>query len=79
MTGPQPCAPGVSSYEIKKLLVLRFWIAYPTIGASANVVTVGIAEAQGYRISFMEYMTIAFVPMIISIVLCTIWLLVVKM
>ena len=49
------------------------------IGASANVVTVGIAEAQGYRISFMEYMKIAFVPMIISIVLCTIWLLVVQM
>ena len=49
------------------------------IGASANVVTVGIAEAQGYRISFMEYMKIAFVPMIISIVLCTVWLLVVQM
>ena len=49
------------------------------IGASANVVTVGIAEAQGYHISFMEHMKIAFVPMIISIVLCTIWLLAVKM
>ncbi len=49
------------------------------IGASANVVTVGIAEAQGYRISFMEYMKIAFVPMIISIVLSTIWLLFVAM
>ncbi|MFH1481792.1 MAG: ArsB/NhaD family transporter [Pseudomonadota bacterium] len=48
------------------------------IGASANVVTVGIAEGQGYRISFMEYMKIAFVPMIITIVICTIWLLVVE-
>ncbi|MFO7598963.1 MAG: ArsB/NhaD family transporter [Candidatus Desulfacyla sp.] len=47
------------------------------IGASANVVTVGIAETQGYRISFMGYMKIAFPPMIITIVLCTIWLLVV--
>jgi Na+/H+ antiporter NhaD/arsenite permease-like protein len=45
------------------------------IGASANVVTVGIAEGQGYRISFMEYTKIVFVPMIITIVLCTIWLL----
>ncbi len=47
------------------------------IGASANVVTVGIAETQGYRISFMQYMKIAFAPMIITIVLCTIWLLLV--
>lgn len=47
------------------------------IGASANVVTVGIAETQGYRITFMKYMKTAFVPMIITIVLCTIWLLVV--
>ncbi|MBC8417976.1 MAG: ArsB/NhaD family transporter [Desulfobacterales bacterium] len=48
------------------------------IGASANVVTVGIAEGHGYRISFMEYTKIAFIPMIITIVLCTIWLLVVE-
>jgi len=47
------------------------------IGASANVVTVGIAETQGYRISFIRYMKIAFPPMIITIVLSTIWLLVV--
>lgn len=48
------------------------------IGASANVVTVGMAERAGYRISFMEYLKVAFIPMIISIILCTVWLLVVE-
>ncbi len=47
------------------------------IGASANVVTVGMAERAGYHISFMEYLKAAFIPMIISIVLCTAWLLLV--
>ncbi|MBU0986061.1 MAG: anion permease, partial [Proteobacteria bacterium] len=45
------------------------------IGASANVVTVGMAEREGYAISFMQYLKIAFVPMIITIILCSIWLL----
>jgi Na+/H+ antiporter NhaD/arsenite permease-like protein len=49
------------------------------IGASANVVTVGIAESCGYRISFMKYFKIAFIPMIITIVLSSIWLLLVEM
>lgn len=49
------------------------------IGASANVVTVGIAESQGYRISFMQYFKIAFVPMVITIVLCSFWLLLVEL
>jgi Na+/H+ antiporter NhaD/arsenite permease-like protein len=49
------------------------------IGASANVVTVGMAEREGYSISFMEYLKIAFVPMIITIVLSSIWLLAIKM
>ncbi|MFH1488829.1 MAG: ArsB/NhaD family transporter [Pseudomonadota bacterium] len=49
------------------------------IGASANVVTVGIAESQGYRISFMEYFKIAFIPMIITIVVASIWLILVEM
>lgn len=48
------------------------------IGASANVVTVGMAERAGYRISFMEYLKVAFIPMILSILLCTAWLLVVE-
>jgi Na+/H+ antiporter NhaD/arsenite permease-like protein len=49
------------------------------IGASANVVTVGMAERSGYPISFMEYFKIAFIPMLITIVLCSVWLLVVEM
>jgi Na+/H+ antiporter NhaD/arsenite permease-like protein len=49
------------------------------IGASANVVTVGMAERAGYPISFMEYAKTAFIPMIISIVLCSFWLLLVEM
>jgi len=47
------------------------------IGASANVVTVGMAERAGYHISFMQYVKIAFVPTLVTIILCTIWLLVV--
>jgi Na+/H+ antiporter NhaD/arsenite permease-like protein len=49
------------------------------IGASANVVTVGMAERAGYPISFMEYIKTAFIPMIITIILCSFWLLLVEM
>ena len=49
------------------------------IGASANVVTVGMAERAGYHISFMEYIKVAAVPTFITIVLCTGWLLLVEM
>ncbi len=49
------------------------------IGASANVVTVGMAERAGYPISFMEYFKIAFIPMIITVILCSFWLLMVEM
>jgi Na+/H+ antiporter NhaD/arsenite permease-like protein len=45
------------------------------IGASANVVTVGMAERAGYPISFMAYLKAAFIPMIITIILCSFWLL----
>jgi Na+/H+ antiporter NhaD/arsenite permease-like protein len=48
------------------------------IGASANVVTVGMAEKAGYPISFMEYLRMAFVPMILTVVICAAWLLLVK-
>jgi Na+/H+ antiporter NhaD/arsenite permease-like protein len=48
------------------------------IGASANVVTVGMAERAGYPISFMTYLKAAFIPMVITIFLCMIWLLVVE-
>jgi len=44
------------------------------IGASANVVTMGIAESQGYKISFIGFMKTAFPFMIISIIICQLWL-----
>jgi Na+/H+ antiporter NhaD/arsenite permease-like protein len=47
------------------------------IGASANVVTVGLAEKAGYHISFVQYMKACWWPMIITIVLCNVYLLVV--
>ncbi|MEW6079592.1 MAG: ArsB/NhaD family transporter [Thermodesulfobacteriota bacterium] len=46
------------------------------IGASANVVTVGIAEAAGHKISFFSFMKYAFLYMIISVAIANVWLLV---
>lgn len=46
------------------------------IGASANVVTMGIAESRGYKISFMGFMKTAFPYMILSIIICQVWLMV---
>jgi Na+/H+ antiporter NhaD/arsenite permease-like protein len=46
------------------------------IGASANVVTVGIAESAGYKISFFGFMKYAFGYMLITIIICNIWLLI---
>lgn len=48
------------------------------IGASANVVTVGMAERAGYHISFMDYAKMAFIPMVLTIILSMGWLLLVK-
>jgi Na+/H+ antiporter NhaD/arsenite permease-like protein len=45
------------------------------IGASANVVTVGLAEKAGYPFSFVEYLRIAAVPTAITVVLAMVWLL----
>jgi len=47
------------------------------IGASANVVTAGMAEKAGTPISFGRYFRICFVPMLLSILLCSLWLLLV--
>jgi Na+/H+ antiporter NhaD/arsenite permease-like protein len=47
------------------------------IGASANVVTVGLAEKAGYHISFVQYLKVCWWPMIITIVLCNVYLLLV--
>jgi Na+/H+ antiporter NhaD/arsenite permease-like protein len=49
------------------------------IGASANVVTVGLAEKAGYHISFLYYMKACFVPMLITIVLASFYLVFFKM
>jgi len=46
------------------------------IGASANVVTMGIAEARGYRITFVGFMKVAFPFMILSVLVAHAWLLV---
>ncbi len=46
------------------------------IGASANVVTMGIAEARGYKISFIDFMKVAFPYMILTIVIAHAWLLI---
>ena len=46
------------------------------IGASANVVTMGIAESKGYKISFIGFMKTAFPYMIISIILAQAWLMI---
>lgn len=46
------------------------------IGASANVVTVGMAEKAGYKISFVEYMKMCWWPMIITVTMCMIYLLI---
>jgi len=46
------------------------------IGASANVVTVGLAEKSGYHISFLYYMKACFIPMIITVILASGYLLV---
>jgi len=44
------------------------------IGASANVVTVGLAEKAGYHISFMYYMKACFLPMLVTVTLAMVYL-----
>jgi Na+/H+ antiporter NhaD/arsenite permease-like protein len=46
------------------------------IGASANVVTIGIAESQGYKITFFGYFKTAFPYMVISVLIAHAWLLI---
>jgi len=45
------------------------------IGASANVVTLGIAESAGHPIKFFGYMKVAFLYMMISVAIANVWLL----
>lgn len=46
------------------------------IGASANVIATGIAEEHGHKITFGGYFKLAFPVMILTIVLCSVYLLV---
>ena len=46
------------------------------IGASANVVTVGLAEKAGHHISFMGYMKACMAPMLITVALASAYLLI---
>jgi Na+/H+ antiporter NhaD/arsenite permease-like protein len=46
------------------------------IGASANVVTIGIAESAGHPIKFFAFMKYAFVYMLISVAISNVWLLI---
>ncbi|RLF60326.1 MAG: citrate transporter [Thermoplasmata archaeon] len=46
------------------------------IGASANVVTMGIAESRGYHISFVGFMKKTFPYMVISVAIGQAWLLI---
>ncbi len=45
------------------------------IGASANVVATGIAEEHGHKITFKNYFKVAFPLMLLTIILCTLYLL----
>ncbi|KJR99256.1 MAG: citrate transporter [Desulfobulbaceae bacterium BRH_c16a] len=45
------------------------------IGASANVVTLGIAESAGHPVRFFAFMKVAFPFMLISVAIANVWLL----
>lgn len=46
------------------------------IGASANVVACGLAEQQGYNISFMKFFKMGFPVMLVSTSVATIYMLI---
>jgi len=46
------------------------------IGASANVVTVGLAEKAGYHISFLAYLKACWWPMMITVTISMVYLLI---
>ena len=47
------------------------------VGASANVVLSGIADKEGYTITFIHFLKVAFPIMIVSIIISTVYLLIV--
>jgi Na+/H+ antiporter NhaD/arsenite permease-like protein len=44
------------------------------IGASANVIVAGLAAKEGHHISFGKFLLIAFPLMILSIIICTVYI-----
>ena len=46
------------------------------IGTSANVVLSGISEKNGYPVTYMQFLKVGFPMMIMSIVLCSIYMLI---
>jgi len=46
------------------------------IGASANVVTVGLVEKAGYHVSFLGYMKACWWPMMITVIIAMVYLLI---
>jgi Na+/H+ antiporter NhaD/arsenite permease-like protein len=46
------------------------------IGASANMVTVGLSEKAGYHISFMTYIKVCWCPMMITVAIPMVYLLI---
>ena len=46
------------------------------IGASANVVVTGMSEKNGYPITYMQYFKIGFPVMLLSVAICTVYMVV---
>jgi Na+/H+ antiporter NhaD/arsenite permease-like protein len=44
------------------------------VGASANVVVLGIAERAGYKISFLRFMAYGIPILLLSLLTCTLYL-----
>ena len=44
------------------------------IGASANLVTAGIAERAGYKISYLEFLKVGMPATVITVAAGTLWL-----
>ncbi len=49
------------------------------VGASANVVMVGMAEKAGYQITFMRYFRAVAIPTVITLGMAMVWLILVEM
>lgn len=45
------------------------------VGASANVVMAGVSEKKGYRITYMGFLKVGFPTMLMTVALCTVYML----